>query len=338
MTQSEAIQYSRALKRLASLKSLTIYDWLALLEDKLRIALPDNSQLMAEFVKFKGDAEQELEKDPSAEFQIRARCGAFIDAVNEGLESGILPQEDLKEEIDRIIQNGYFKSPYFRFIVLGFGVLLSLITGYASFKVVTQVQEMQRLLDKTKDQMALNSAEIAKMMNDTKSRQADLALLILQNNADMVKLQTSAMTQMTTSVEAFRGNTKRLTAEVEGIVPGAKQAVKDASDNGVQDVKGATGAALKQVDATLLESKNALSERLNLTLMKLEATEHPWVPRVLWSFRRLWLMLPLALIFAVLGLANSYSVFVHQGTKGRIVLAIGNAVLLLVFVIFVFRL
>jgi hypothetical protein len=308
MTYEEAVQHRKALTEIQKMGNIDLRIWLALAEDELRSTLGDGSLLLARFTEIRTDAEKQLSdtndlEKKKTEAQIRPNCSALIDLVGARLDSIPSPPESLKEEIDLAIQKGYFKSVYFRAIAVSFGVLLFLITGVATFKVTTQVEAMQKLLDEASQQMA-----------QSKDRQAQIALALLQGNEDIVRLRTGALTEMANQEAAF------------------KQTVGTETTTWVDKITKADGPeASKSIETAGNQAKAELARKIASTLDALEATRHPWVPAVVWSMAKTWLLVPVALIVAILAWLSTFTRNLHQykGVKVGNVLASVNVLLLL---------
>src|ERR1039458_269220 len=348
MTHSEAAQHSRALKRIGDLQFSDIRDWLALVDDGLRRAMPDNSQLLARFSKLKADAEEALStpKDRSEEqgarYAIKSNCRNLLWAVCELLDSAPPPPEELHEEIDRIIQKGYFKSIYFRAVLGGLGLVLLLITGVGGFKITQQVEAMQRLLDQARHQVEQSSLEVSRARAEANDRQAQLALLILHGNAELGTMRINALKGMENAQNAFNSEVaekpKRWIGAIEAAGSDANQKVVDAGKKGDGEVKGRTLGSLAQIDEVVKRSKKPLADKLAVSLAEMEATKHPWVPRVIWAMAKTWLLVPLALCLSLLGLLNTIVYGLRKGHVLAMVLSIGNAALLVAIVAFLARL
>jgi hypothetical protein len=325
MTRMEAMQYSDAIGRLGDLQlSMEFEDWIALAEDKLRLALPNDSQLMVRFRKLKMVAEQsrfDAQKSSGA----TQKFNVFLEAVRESLKSGGLASGTLDEEIDRSLQKGYFKSIYFRSILALFGVAVLLITGVATFKVTTQIQAMQNLLNDARGQMESSKAEVKKAANDVQKNQAALVLSIINGNADLIKTRMAAMDQIKSDEAGFSATVRDETNNWTALAshhyePDGKKKIDDAGET-----------AIRGINAQLEENKKALSNKLSSSLVAMEATSHPYIPRVMWSMAKTWLLVPVAILTALLAWASNFARNVPKrgAIKTGNVLAMVNVVLLL---------
>jgi len=306
---SEKLRIAKNLRRVADQYFTDIEIWLALLEDQLRRALPDNSAVLARFSKLKESAASD--GAGAADMRVRSEAKNLAEAVASFLEADPLPPDDLKEEVERIIQNGYFQSSYFRAILGGFGVVLVLITGVGTLKINEQVQAMQRILDQAKSNLdaakkeaADNNNEAAKARSEVNNRQAEMALLVLQGNADLVKLRTNAMTEMSKAEDAFRAEaaerTQHWQSAVEGIISAANQKVREAGEEGKTSINNKADEAVRDLDKDAKARQQALLAALLSRVRELEAAKSPWVPRIVWSMSKAWIFAPLALLFSVL--------------------------------------
>jgi hypothetical protein len=346
MALNETRRPSATLRLMTGLNFPDIRDWFAAIEDTIRkSSLPENSQLLARFLKLKADVEQKIGESEveHLESEVRKRvvenCNCLVQAVCEFLDNTPPSQGDLKDEVERIIQQGYFKSIYFRAIVGGLGLVLLLITGVGSFKIYTQVQAMQQMLDAARNEVARGKDEIAKARTETNSRQAELALLLLQGNQDFVKMRTAAMIEMTHAQDAFtaelKDKTTRWTDDLEKKAgPEARQKIVNAGIDGETNTRNATTAAVGQINGILNQNKKALADKLIAALGQIEAAKHPSIPWIVWSISKTWLLVPLAFVVALLAWLTAALSFWKTGKTGRAAKAVvvANATLLVTIV------
>jgi len=287
---------SRALADIAQLRLSDVQLWLAIAEDQLRKTIPENSRVFSRFLKLKENAEKALQGPANNTVNPILDDIRNLMVVTRGrLEAEPPPLDSLKEEVERIIQVGYFKSPYFRFIVGALIVAMGLVTGVYGFKAHEQVQAMERMLDEAHKQVAEGTAELAKARSESNNRQADLALLIVQGNADLAKQRLAALNEMQQATDLFKtefnDKVKRWDTEIESAGTRGKQSVTKASTEGEAQVRDVT-------QKTLTDHQKQLAEVLVSKINALEATQHPWVPRVIWSMAKEWLFIPLALFLS----------------------------------------
>lgn len=336
MTHREAKSASEALRSLADLNTIDIMDWLAPLEDKLRESLPENSAILERFRAVKtgiastpSEASAASEAVPKLQDELKPRVRELVHAACLILDSYPKPEpspESLGDEIDRHIQQGYFKSIYFRTLVGGFAVLVALITGITSFKVNEQVQAMQKLVDDAKKEVADGKtevdrakAEVDKAKDESTRQQASLALLVLQGNSDLVKLRTNAMTEMAKEEDSFRAEiaerTRRWQTESEGSVSTAKQKIDGVADTARKEIEGKAATATGELNKAVSDNKDRLRVALTSAVSSLQAAQRPWVPRILWSMTKAWVLVPLGFFFAMMGflIATSRSMNLKYG-------------------------
>jgi hypothetical protein len=313
VTHRDAVQHVTVLRRITN-TGLNIQTWLALIEDELQTAIPD-SQLLARFRQIRADAEKAasaMATTPTsqAEAKIRSDCEDLIEAVCARLESAPASRDELTEEVDRIIQNGYFKSPYFRAVLGGLALVLLLVTGVEGYRLNEQVKAMQQLVADARKQVEDGRIEVAKSTAETRDRQAQLALALVQGSEEMVKLRTSAMQQITLDQEASRlkiqQDTGTWAAEVAKAGSEATRKVTGKGESAVGELSARTDKSDKQIDQALEQSKSAIASKLASTVTALGATQHPWVPRAIWSMSSSWILLPITLVIAVFAFLNSF--------------------------------
>jgi hypothetical protein len=315
------------LSRLANLRLSDSRTWLAIADDQLGQTIPEDSKSMARFRELRTEAENALSQlkeweDGSAAV---ARCRAFVSDVAEATpytsSSSFSIKDDLEGRVDRIIQKGYFRSIYFRAIAALFTLLLLLITGVGGLNIYEQVQAMQKKLDEARANVERSNVEISKARSETSDRQAQLALLVLEGNEDMVKMRTNAITEMAKTQEAARAEVnikaQDWTDKIEReFGPQAEKRVIDAGTSGKNEVEAKAQSADSQIEEGLKNGRTALADKLKSALGQLEAVKNPWVPRVVWSMAKEWLLVPFTLVISLLAFVNSAS---HQWkSKGLI--------------------
>ncbi len=353
MTYREAKRASEALKLLSKLHTSDVLDWLAPIDDKLRESLPENSAILERFRAIKtkmvsppSDSEAPSTV-PTAQDDLKSRVRELVQAACLILDSCTIPDstENLKDEVERHIQQGYFKSIYFRTLLSGFALLLVLITGVGSFKVNEQVQAMQKLVDEAKKQVADGKteverarAEVDKAKAENTRQLADVALLVLQGNSDLVKLRTNAMTEMASTENSFRAEVaeriRRWQSESAGSVSAAKHTIDEVADTAKKQIEAQASASAGQFNKAVGDSTDRLRKALSAAVSSLEAARRPWVPQILWSVTKAWLLVPLGFFFAVMG----FLVAIWRYTQlryGAAIVAIGSVAL--VVLLFFFR-
>ncbi len=336
MTSNKAERQCGALRRIADLHDLDIRTWFALVEDGLRSTLPDHSQLLALFTDIRLNLEKQIgvaeteDREREVKQQARAQCRALVRAACELLEAVPLPQEDLEDEIERVIQKGYFKSVYFRVIAALFGVALAIIGGAGGIEVFGQVREMKKLVEDARRQMEESNLEVAKARAESNNRQAELALLIMQGNEQMVKMRASAIEQMSAEELGFKSKVEAETAswasQVEKAGQDAKQEVTRAGDEDIKEINRTAEQSTSDLHKALGMSKTVLAAKLTSTLAETEAAKHPAVSWVVWSMAKTWLVVPAALIIAVLGWLYSFASNRRELNSWMKVLAVANIV------------
>jgi hypothetical protein len=356
VTHSEAQQHIKRLKRIAELKITDMFTWLALVDDELQSAMP-NSRLLERFEQVKSDGEKELRATDGADGrsqtteQVRAQCQDLILVACERLESDPLPKEDLSEEIDRIIQKGYFKSIYFRAVLGGLALVLVLVTGIEGYRLSEQVKAMQKMVDEARQQVEQSRVEVAKSESETQANEGKLALILLEGDQKMVEMRTKALSQI--DEEGFADRTKIAdrgkywTNEFDARAVTAGQEIDKVAKESQKKIGDETTQAAKDFEGSVSQSKQQLTDKLTSALESLQAQQTPWILRILWSFSKSWILAPLAAIVALMGLFTSLSTLANadaqwiKGSKWVKSVAIANTALLLgmgaAFVGFCFR-
>jgi len=320
MSDPDGKQSGASLRALAELEFSDLRDWLAVLEDKLRQSFPENSAIVSRFVKLRTDldapdvpAPGTGQPSPPRPEVIKAQARDLVKAAAVLLDSQPAPPEELKDHVDRLIQQGYFKSIYFRALAVGFTLVLALITGVGTFKLNEQVQAMKAMVAEANKQVVEGKAEVemakaeTQKAKDANSRQqAELALLILQGNSDLAKLRINAMTEISKSEDAFKAEvadrTRRWQVESEAAVLAARQRVDSVATATTTDIQAKAALSIHEFDKTLNDSRTTLRNALTSRLARLEAAERPWVPQVIWSMAKAWLLAPLTLLIALAAL------------------------------------
>ncbi len=311
MTHNDAMQTIRRLRQVRGLRVVNVDTWLALIEDELQRDVP-NSQLLARFKQIK---EENALRVPGVAYDVegrlRSECTELIDAVCASLEYEPVPGAELTDEVERIIQKGYFTSIYFRAVLGGLALVLVLVTGVEGYKLNEQVKAMQQLVADARRQVEDSRIEIAKSSAETRDRQAQLALALLQGDQEMVKLRANAMQQMVLEQDTFRSRIDQKTAdgiaEISKSVSDANQHLAQASDNGVAEISKKTEASDEQIDQAFQGGKSAIASKVSSTLATFDATNHPLVPAVVWSITKRWIVVPVTLIIAILAWINSFA-------------------------------
>ena len=184
----------------------------------------------------------------------------------------------LEDEIERVIQKGYFKSVYFRVIAALFGVALAIIGGAGGIEVFGQVREMKKLVEDARRQMEESNLEVAKARAESNNRQAELALLIMQGNEQMVKMRASAIEQMSAEELGFKSKVEAETAswasQVEKAGQDAKQEVTRAGDEDMKkEINRTAEQSTSDLHKALGMSKTVLAAKLTSTLAETEASK-----------------------------------------------------------------
>jgi hypothetical protein len=316
MTHGEALQRVKRLRRISDSQITDVNTWLALVEDELQSSIP-KSRLLERFEQVKADREKAIgvtnPTDGSGVVveQPRSQFQEIIQAACERLESEPMPKEDLTEEIDRIIQKGYFKSVYFRAVLGGLALVLVLVTGIEGYRLGEQVKAMQKMVDDARQQVEQSRLEVAKAAKETQDNEGKLALMVLQGDKEMVEIRTKTLSQIDEEGFADRAKVderaKHWTDEIDKNGAAAGQQIDQAGEDGKARIAKETNQATRDFDASVIASKQSLKGKLTLALERVEAQRTPWVPRVLWSFAKAWILVPLAAIIAVLALFTSLS-------------------------------
>lgn len=152
---------------------------------------------------------------------------------------------------------------------------------------------MQRKLDEAKANTEASNIEIAKARAEANDRRAQLALLLLEGNQEIVTMRTKAITELANAEETSRREIQDMASKWmmrldTDIGPKAVEKIKQASEEGV----GRLGASVR-------ESSAAIESKVRSTIDRLEAAKTPWIPKVLWALGKSSLLAPLALVMAV---------------------------------------
>ena len=257
MTRKQATQSIERLERIAYLQVQDLRDWLALCEDELKISLPDRPQLLARFLELK----EQATKEPSQkeDERVRSQVRELFNAACVVLDSERLTAEDLNDEFDRIV----LKSRYVKGLAILFAVLLSLITGVATFKLWDQYKAGQELLQHARQKLEETNIEVAKMRAESTNREAELSLFLLKNNEELVKLQTAAIQQIALEGDKFKKDVDDKTTfwikqlgDVD--VPGARKTISDAGSAGASQVNGTVTPVLNEFRQFVTNAQNTL--------------------------------------------------------------------------------
>jgi hypothetical protein len=341
VTYTEAARNCQRMINILNSSKFGVPTWLALLEDAFLAALPADSKLLAEFL----DAKQKISKvaeetQAVSVADFRSQVEPFVRATCEQVLQNSYPVEDLKDQVERIIQKGYFQSPYFKALVATFGFLLALIVGFESWQLNKLAAEMRHLVDEAREQVQKGKEDIDKAESLNQQQQAKLALMLLQGDQDLVKMRTQAIDQI--EKEGFaqaglvRDRGKYWTDQLDTATgPAAAKQVSTAGENGKRTIDNKTSQATEEFDKTINNEKTLLNQKFYTSVRNLEATKSPWVPLAIWSAGKVWLFVPVALIACVLMFLNTLVlVAVTSGEKleGRVFSWI-NTVLLIAFVV-----
>ncbi len=285
---------SGVLKRVANLKFRDYESWLAIVEDQLKNSIPSDSMVFQRFLDLKQNAKTALLKSASkVEPPILTDIHELIAATCTQLDAAPIAPNSLKEEVERIIQDGYFKSPYFKIIIGGLTLALMLITGVYSYNMHEQVQAIQRIADEAKKKAEESAQDAAKARTESANRQAETALLIVQGNTELAKQRLTALNEMQQATDLFR-------AEMTEKVKKWNEQIDKAGSDGEDQVN-------KGTQSTLASHQKRLTEALTSKLNSLESYEHPWVPRVIWSMAKSWVFAPVAFLISLCALVIAAS-------------------------------
>jgi len=328
MTRKQARELSTRLERVVNLHVNDIRDWLALCEDELRITLPDRPQLLARFAELKERAAKD--PNPKDTEEVRSQVRSLFRAACVLLDSEPLTTEDLTEEIDRVV----LKSRYVQALGILFLVLLSLITGVWTFKLEKQWEAAQNLLQDARRKQEETNAEVAKMSAESKNREAELSLFLLQSNA-------AAIQQMEKEAEQFKkdvGSRKDdWVKQIDEVGPTAKQQVIDAGKNGAGKVTDSIAPVIGDFNKSLDDAKKSFGDSLARAQGQLEAAKNPLVPVVLWGSAKWWLLVPVIAVLSVIAFLGTMFLWMRQNLVVK-VLAWVNIALLIAAVVLVARL
>jgi hypothetical protein len=309
----------------------------ALLEDEIGKLIPPESQLWQRFLAIKNESLKTPAPPPTG--YTAAAIADLIKAIKVYIAAAPAENGDLQEEVDRAIQKGYFKSIYFRVVLGGLALVLLLVTGIEGYKLSEQVKAMQKMVEDARQQVEQGRAEVAKARSEAQNREAELALMVLEGNEKIVEIRTKAISQIDEDGVVARSKinerAKYWTGEFDKAGPLSKQKIDDAGDSGSSEIKNKTVQAGKDYDNLVSQNRKLLADKLTDTLVQLEAQKNPWVPRVLWSFSKAWLLWPIAVIIGLLSLLTSLTTIASTGehyikTAGWMkTVAIANSVVLI---------
>jgi hypothetical protein len=330
MTMDEAIQNKIILQNLLRSHAPDKQTWLLLIEHQLRNFLADESPLMNRF----GELRDAILHPPSQTEQSPGRyddnaektLSQFIDGVitltnpqQSDTITAIRAEEDryrqeeasLQARVDRVIQAGYFRSIYFRSIVGGLSLVLILITGVGSFKIYEQTQAMQRLLDDARNRVEQSNQEVAKARAETNNKQAELALLILQGNQNLVTMRTAAIEQVSSAQDLFRTEmntrTGRIFGELDHSASDASASIEKARLEALKTVNDKSNNSVAQIDADATKNRSVINNAIKKRLQDLEQAKNPYVPVVIWSMAKVPLVMLFAAALSIFALVNSIS-------------------------------
>jgi hypothetical protein len=319
----------------------------ALLEDEIGKLIPPESQLWQRFLAIKNDSLKTSVPPPTAYSAVTAypqvpppdQLSDLIKAIKVYIAVAPAANGDLQEEVDRAIQKGYFKSIYFRAVLGGLALVLLLITGVEGYKLSEQLKAMQKMVEDARQEVEQGRAEVAKASSEVKNREAELSLMVLEGNEKIVEIRTKAISQIDEDGVVARSKmnerAKYWTEELDKAGSLSKQKIDDAGENGSSEIKSKTVQAGKDYDNLVSQNRKLLADKLTNTLVQLEAQRNPWVPRVLWSFSKAWLLWPIAVIIGLLSLLTSLTTIASTGqhyiqnARWMKIVAIANSVVLI---------
>ena len=321
MTHADAQRTDLVLQKLAQRGNRDMRDWLALVDDTLRAILASDSQLLARFHTIRAQIDQEGtgqmrgaspvqdSKQPSGaapispilDSKIEGECRKVLDAIRDSittLSTDSEPPPNLDEEIDRAIQKGYFQSWPFRLVLWGLLVVALLITGVGGLKMYDQVQAMQRLVDDARKQVDAGREQVALAKAEIASRRAEFTMLLLQGTEDM---QTAKIKATAALDDSRRNYLQELATRHQE----ALSNIDEAGKKSAQRIEEQTSRSVGELARIEIQHKDALAQKLQTVLQKLDATKNPWIPAAIWSIARFWLIIPFALAFSLFAWINS---------------------------------
>jgi hypothetical protein len=284
MTYEEAEQAAKNLRSVANRGHYSTLDWLALVEDTLRNYLPDGSQLLARFEELK----KSWASGPSPEGDTKAVENAtrsLVTAASDLIKNSASPS-GLEQAVDRAITKGYFKSWPFRFVLSLAVLLLTLITGVSTLKLYDQVQAMKKLKDDAARDVAEARKDVSTSHEQVTQAKAEMALLVLQGDADLLKMRINAVK----SLEDARNSYLAELDSKRGAI----------SSHLTEELAKRTKSIPGEFNAIEKSYTGSLSGALQKAVHNLEASKRAWVPAVVWSIEKRWLLVPLALVLSLL--------------------------------------
>lgn len=106
----------RRLRLISEMEMIDKESWLSIVEDLLRQALPGDSRSIARFAALREAASKE---EDAVSFH---RCRELVYAICRMAVEQAPREGALEQEVERIIQKGYFNSIYFRAVLGGLGL------------------------------------------------------------------------------------------------------------------------------------------------------------------------------------------------------------------------
>jgi hypothetical protein len=304
MTNEEAYKAKRDLEKIAKRGNYySTLNWIALAEDTLRSVLPVNSQLLARLDIIKKEAglvgpEENSTGKPmgSIETEFQGVIQAAGDLI-ENLATGPVPPPDrvnsIEEEVNRAILKGYFKSWPFRVVVGLLGLLLLLITGVSGVQMYTQVQAMKTLVAEANKAVNEAHEQVIQAKSEIANRRAEMALLVLQGDADLLKARTEAGRSLedarSRNVEELKNKTVLLSGDLE-----------TAKTIDVNLLGKKTSDFSRDFDDIEKQDRSAVAKKFQTVMQNLEASRRPWIPVVAASIAKRWLILPFVLVVSFL--------------------------------------
>ncbi len=337
MTYADAQRARSILQDLAERRDRDTFDWIALAEDTLRHFLPADSQLLARFTTVKAQAYSETKESLTTlpaelSMKIERECKGVVRAASDlitTLSTEAAPPVNLELEIERVIQKGYFKSWPFRLVIGGLLLLAVLITGVATFKIDKQVEAMQKLVDDARNQVNAGREQVTQAKSEIANMHAQLSTLVLQGSEDLLTMRVKAIGALE---DSRRNYLKELEARQQ-------QMLSDLDEVGKKDTRKVderTKASLEEFGGIESQYKDRVRDKVQSVIQDLEASKRPWVPVVVWSIAKSWLILPLTLVISLLAWINSaVRMWRHEAFWAKVAVVV-NAVLLTAIVVFIY--
>lgn len=328
MTSAEAVKVRARLLRLVALEVSSLATWLALLEDEVRVVLPEQSHLLTRFMELKTKAQNTAAADSdggdeTALQDTRPEFRELFELIGDHIYEQAHSSADIREEVEQIIQKGYFESIYFRAVLGGLALVFLLATGVEGWQLGSQVKAMKELVAEArqevengkkqvadaKQQVEEGKLEVLKAQQANQEEQGKLALMLLNGDQQLVSARTKAIQQVQADAlaqeTAVRDEAKRWSDEIaNGVGPQAKVKVEAAGNNAVNGVNSETRDQLEVFRKVVNSNEQALNTALNTAVRNLQAAKAPWIPTALWSMEKKWLLMPLALVLVIVSILN----------------------------------